>query len=76
MQLQRLKEAAYAESPAIRELVKEIVPTYRKNTEVNRERIHEEIEKQQKRLADESAVDARLHENEKVRIHRQGGNEN
>ncbi len=49
VQLQRLKEAAYEESPAIRELVKEIVPTYRKNTEVNQERIHEEIEKQQRR---------------------------
>ena len=70
VQLKRLKDAATEESPAIRELVREIVPTYRKNTEVNRERIHEEIEKQQKRLADEKGVDARLHEKEQVRIHR------
>ena len=70
VQLKRLKDAATEESPAIRELVREIVPTYRKNTEVNRERIHEEIEKQQKRLADEAGVDARLHEKEQVRIHR------
>lgn len=70
VQLKRLKDAAIEESPAIRELVREIVPTYRKNTEVNRERIHEEIEKQQKRLADEKSVDARLHEKEQVRIHR------
>ena len=70
VQLKRLKDAAIEESPAIRELVREIVPTYRKNTEVNRERIHEEIEKQQKRLADEKGVDARLHEKEQVRIHR------
>lgn len=35
-QLHELKEAAYCESPNIREYVKAIVPTYKKNTEVNR----------------------------------------
>ncbi len=68
VQLQRLKEAAYEESPAIRELVREIVPTYRKNTEVNRERIHEELEKQQKRM--EAGHDDRAHESEVIRTQR------
>lgn len=68
VQLQRLKEAAYEESPAIRELVREIVPTYRKNTEVNRERIHEELEKQQKRM--EAGHDDRTHESEVIRTQR------
>lgn len=68
VQLQRLKEAAYEESPAIRELVKEIVPTYRKNTDVNRERIHEEIERQQKREASGSA--GTEHETEVIRTQR------
>lgn len=68
VQLQRLKEAAYEESPAIRELVKEIVPTYRKNTDVNRERIHEEIERQQKREASGSA--GAEHETEVIRTQR------
>jgi FlaA1/EpsC-like NDP-sugar epimerase len=68
VQLQRLKEAAYEESPAIRELVREIVPTYRKNTEVNEERIHEELEKQQKRM-NEGAVGSE-HETEMIRTER------
>ncbi len=68
VQLQRLKEAAYEESPAIRELVREIVPTYRRNTEVNRERIHEELEKQQKRM--EAGHDDRTHESEVIRTQR------
>ncbi len=68
VQLQRLKEAAYEESPAIREIVREIVPTYRKNTEVNRERIHEELEKQQKRM--EAGHDDRAHESEVIRTQR------
>ncbi len=68
VQLQRLKEAAYEESPAIRELVREIVPTYRKNTEVNEERIHEELEKQQKRM-NEGTADTE-HETEMIRTER------
>ncbi len=68
VQLQRLKEAAYEESPAIRELVREIVPTYRKNTEVNRERLHEELEKQQKRM--EAGHDDGAHESEVIRTQR------
>lgn len=46
VQLKNLKEAAYDESPDIRELVKEIVPTYRKNTEVNEEKKNQ-VEKTQ-----------------------------
>ena len=37
VQLKQLKDAAYEEDPDIRELVREIVPTYRDNTEVNEE---------------------------------------
>lgn len=40
-QLQTLKEAAYTEDPRIRELVRDIVPTYRRNTDVNQEAIEE-----------------------------------
>ncbi len=65
-QLQRLKEAAYEESPAIREMVREIVPTYRKNTEVNRERINEELEKHQKRAVGEGEQ----HQAETIRTER------
>ena len=68
VQLQRLKEAAYEESPAIRELVREIVPTYRKNTEVNEERIHEELEKQQKRMNE--GASGSEHETEMIRTER------
>ncbi len=39
--LKRLKEAAYAEDQNIREIVKDIVPTYRKNSEVNKEALEE-----------------------------------
>ena len=48
VQLKRLKDAAYDESPAIREMVREIVPTYRKNTEVNGEKLQEELERHQR----------------------------
>lgn len=40
-QLIELKKAAYVESPDIREYVKAIVPTYKKNTEVNDTAIRE-----------------------------------
>ena len=36
-QLKALKDAAYREDPHIRDYVRAIVPTYRKNTEVNQE---------------------------------------